>query len=287
MVFTKGIIDCYINSEEIGSLLNKKSPNTAKSIKVPLDELSNGDNYFTLNRNRKESLYKSFHEVIFVDKIYYIREDVDQYVIYREDTEMKPYKLAIIWRSDDSLVEVVDKAPDVLKKFFKLVLIDSINDNCFLKKIIKQWKFKFLIKYNKRLLINKSIEFYAFFKDSNVRDTSLENISNFKVDIQNKDIVEKDKIISLVLLVLCNFVVFRAIPDAAVTTVVTSLASLVIYIVTSYFTSKRNQVLVNILSLTFNPYTSEEVSEMYDEDGEFDNLLEIDLNESEEERNDE
>lgn len=272
MVFTKGIIDCYINIEEVANMIEKSHTSTPKIMKF-LEEIESPKSYYNSDLNKNEELFKSFHEVILVEKILFIYSEVDHYIIYQEKTKDKPIKIAIVWSSDANLVEIVDKVPDIIKKFFKSALSNQFNETRKWKKNIKRQIFNSSIKYSSNIIINKSVEFYAFFKKSETRDRSIE-ITNFKVDIQANKIFEKDKIISLILLVISNFIIYLTFGNVAVTTTIASIFTLAIYLITNYFCVVRNKTLVNISSLTFNEYDD---TNLDDNPSDKDELLEIDL----------
>lgn len=275
MTFTKGIIDCYINIEEIANMIEKSHTSTPR-LTTFLEKMESPKIYYNSDLNKNEELFKSFHEVILVEKILHFYSNVDHYIIYQEKTKDKSIKIAIVWSSDANLTEIVDKVPQIVKDFFKSALGDQFNETRKLINKIKQSKFNFSIHNSSSMIINKSVEFYAFLKESETRDRSIK-ITNFKVDIQANKLFEIDKIITSVLVIISNIIVFFALGNVAITTTITSMITFAIYFITNFFCIARNKTLVNISSLTFNEDDDKNTDDTSSDKAK---LLEIDLNSS-------
>lgn len=247
MAHTKGIIDIYIDINKLGELIDNKSHNIDQQIINILDNFPCKKNYFTNENNSHEDLYKSFYEVILVERICYMKEDVDFFIIYKENTEATPYKIAVIWRSDDDLAKVINTTQRVVKKFLESILLKNVDDN---KLDIDKIPFRCKIYQNNKLLKNKSIAFYAFFRNTDVRDPSV-SVSNLKLDLKTKNLFDPIKIFNFLFVLGLNILLFF-FNVIKISAVFTTLGGLISYILGNYFLGKKSQIELKISSLAFN-----------------------------------
>ncbi|MGL5900755.1 MAG: hypothetical protein ACRCZW_14045 [Lactobacillaceae bacterium] len=239
----KGIIDFYLNFNEIEKIFSKLDLQQELSDYLYSKNSISMDSIFCSTAS--ESLKKSFDEVINIDKVLYRYNDVDNYIIYFN--RKKELKLSIIWKSNQNLINVVEKIPKLLKQYFR----DIFKETCKIYAIrkIDYLKSRFVL-FTNHLITENTVLYYAFFKNSSTRDNSV-SIDNLNIKITYK-LLDKAKIWNFILLIFGNILIFSFVPKVSVTTILTSILTLLCFLITDYLFNKKCIFSIDISSLTFN-----------------------------------
>ena len=241
--FIKGIITLSINMEVVNRVLKVSNISSNSRINEIIDNYRQKSEYFLRDvENFKNyiktnaDLIESWENLLGESKILFVNMGVDHYIIYR-DVDDNQMRLGIFWRSDKDIATIINEGSIFLKDFFKRVKRENkIKSKSFIKDMITE---------------ETQIRYYPFFKKSFKNDEDVD-VSNLGIKI-NKISLERKQIITHVLLIVFTFLLFLVIPrEVKISTVLTALISLIIYIGVNYWQKEKIKIEVKIISLTFN-----------------------------------
>ena len=241
--FIKGIITLSINMEVVNRVLKVSNISSNSRINEIIDNYRQKSEYFLRDvENFKNyiktnaDLIESWENLLGESKILFVNMDVDHYIIYR-DVDDNQMRLGIFWRSDKDIATIINEGSIFLKDFFRKVKLENkIKSKSFIKDMITE---------------KTQIRYYPFFKESFKNDKDVD-VSNLGIKI-NKISLDRKQIITHVLLIVLTFLLFLVIPsEVKISTVLTALISLIIYIGVNYWQKEKIKIEVKIISLTFN-----------------------------------
>lgn len=241
--FIKGIITLSINMEVVNRVLKVSNISSNSRINEIIDNYRQKSKYFVKDvENFKKyiktnaDLIESWKNLLGESKILFVNMGVDHYIIYR-DVDDNQMRLGIFWRSDKDIATIINEGSIFLKDFFKKVKLENkIKSKSFIKDMITE---------------KTQIRYYPFFKESFKNDKDVD-VSNLGIKI-NKISLDRKQIITHVLLIVLTFLLFLVIPsEVKISTVLTALISLIIYIGVNYWQKEKIKIEVKIISLTFN-----------------------------------
>ena len=241
--FIKGIITLSINMEVVNRVLKVSNISSNSRINEIIDNYRQKSKYFVKDvENFKKyiktnaDLIESWKNLLGESKILFVNMGVDHYIIYR-DVDDNQMRLGIFWRSDKDIATILNEGSIFLKYFFKRVKRENkIKSKSFIKDMITE---------------KTQIRYYPFFKESFKNDKDVD-VSNLGIKI-NKISLDRKQIITHVLLIVLTFLLFLVIPrEVKISTVLTALISLIIYIGVNYWQKEKIKIEVKIISLTFN-----------------------------------
>ena len=241
--FIKGIITLSINMEVVNRVLKVSNISSNSRINEIIDNYRQKSGYFLKDvenfKNYIETdadLIQSWKNLLGGSKILFVNMGVDHYIIYR-DVDDNQMRLGIFWRSDKDIASIINEGSIFLKDFFKKVKLENkIESKSFIKDMITE---------------KTQIRYYPFFKKSFKNDKDVD-VSNLGIKI-NKISLERKQIITQVLFIVLTFIFFLVNPrEVKISTVITALISLIIYISVNYWQKEKIKIEVKIISLTFN-----------------------------------
>lgn len=241
--FIKGIITLSINMEVVNRVLKVSNISSNSRINEIIDNYRQKSKYFVKDvENFKKyiktnaDLIESWKNLLGESKILFVNMGVDHYIIYR-DVDDNQMRLGIFWRSDKDIATIINEGSIFLKDFFRKVKLENkIKSKSFIKDMITE---------------KTQIRYYPFFKESFKNDKDVD-VSNLGIKI-NKISLDRKQIITHVLLMVLTFLLFLVIPsEVKISTVLTALISLIIYIGVNYWQKEKIKIEVKIISLTFN-----------------------------------
>ena len=241
--FIKGIITLSINMEVVNRVLKVSNISSNSRINEIIDNYRQKSKYFVKDvENFKKyiktnaDLIESRKNLLGESKILFVNMGVDHYIIYR-DVDDNQMRLGIFWRSDKDIATIINEGSIFLKDFFRKVKLENkIKSKSFIKDMITE---------------KTQIRYYPFFKESFKNDKDVD-VSNLGIKI-NKISLDRKQIITHVLLIVLTFLLFLVIPsEVKISTVLTALISLIIYIGVNYWQKEKIKIEVKIISLTFN-----------------------------------
>lgn len=241
--FIKGIITLSINMEVVNRVLKVSNISSNSRINEIIDNYRQKSKYFVKDvENFKKyiktnaDLIESWKNLLGESKILFVNMGVDHYIIYR-DVDDNQMRLGIFWRSDKDIATIINEGSIFLKDFFRKVKLENkIKSKSFIKDMITE---------------KTQIRYYPFFKESFKNDKDVD-VSNLGIKI-NKISLDRKQIITHVLLIVLTFLLFLVIPsEVKISTVLTALISLIIYIGVNYWQKEKIKIEVKIISLTFN-----------------------------------
>lgn len=248
--FVKGVINLNIDTYSFNHIFKTSDMSSNATNEKILSEhtdtnvlLKKNVSIFKEALEKNEVLKNSWRQVVGESEILYVSIKADYYVVY-VDEENRDLKLSIFWKSDKNLEEIISIASKILKNLFKEIKS---------KKKIRS------IKMIKEMITNDSnLKFYPFFKNSFKRDTSVD-ISNFKTKIKVGQFLDFKQIITYILIIFGNLIMYVSIPIINISSVLTSSVSLAVYMIVSYLFKDKLQIDISVSSLTFN----EDLEETY------------------------
>lgn len=188
-----------------------------------------------------EGLRESWREIVGEIDILFVNLGSDMNILYVDEATQQ-LRFAIIWSSNNTFTKVLTEAYDIFKKL--------------LYEISKQDKHNFVIKYKitSNAIFSKTpnFEFFAFFKNSYIRDDNVD-IENLQVEFSHNKILNKMNVKTYAIIIAFYVLLFFCTNIDVGTLLLTSTVALLSNIIINLIENlKKPSFKVELKTLNYN-----------------------------------